>query len=500
VINKLAGFLNNRQIQLGVRLFRNASIYALGMFLTGAGGIILLPIYLSRLKPEDYGILGLVAIASGVLSPLLSLGLTASMERLYLEWPSNERPYYVAAVWITGMAFGLSLTLFLDVTGKYAFPLLVSQVPFDPYIRITLWTTYLQGSWAFPFSILRVTEKLHIFTVASVGSFLLGSCISIYLVVGREMGATGVLLANLINAGVWAVLWAAFMFSKEIRFPFGWRHLKEPLYFGLPLIPATMIESVGSVFDRFFLDKFVPLSAVGLYSLGKQLGSYLAQINKALKSSWIPLTYRLAAEQPESMPVLLPRLSVMYTAVMAWFALAMALLGSDLIDLSGSKRFVGAYPLIPFFALSYFVLASASGLGRGLDIAKDMRLSPLIPLVTLAVSFFSNLLFVRPWGLYGAMLAFFLTSLTSTGMGVYLAHRIYPRRFPFVQVSLIVAVGTLAFLIGSSFTIESIGLRVIAKGACLLGYMLALLGIAVWPMAQSGLTKLRDSATMQIRT
>jgi O-antigen/teichoic acid export membrane protein len=146
------------------------------------------------------------------------------------------------------------------------------------------------------------------------------------------------------------------------------------------------------------------------------------------------------------------------------------------------------------------VLASASGLGRGLDIAKDMRLSPLIPLATMGMSFVSNFLLVRPWGLYGAILAFILTALTSTGMSVYLAHRIYPRRFPFVQVSLIVAVGMLAFLIGSSFTIESIELRVIAKGACLLGYMLALLGIAVWPMAQRSLTKLHDSATMQIRT
>ncbi|MDY6876666.1 MAG: lipopolysaccharide biosynthesis protein [Chloroflexota bacterium] len=494
LVDKLALFSHNQQAQLIIRLFRNASVYGVGIILVKIGGVILLPIYLSRLTPEDYGILGLVAIASGFLTPILNLGLSVSVGRLYLEWSPSERPHYVAATWITSRLFGFCLILFLDRIGAYIFPVLISQVPFTPYIRMVLWTTYLNEYSSFPFSILRVTERLQLFTLASVGSFLVIAGLTIYLVVVRGMGATGVLLANLVNAGIGAVLWSVFMWIREIKFPFGWMHLKEPISFGLPSVPSTIIDSVGGVLDRFFLDKFVPLSGVGLYSLGKQFGSYVGQINGALKSSWIPLTYRLASEQPESLPELLPKISVVYVAAMAWATSAITLLGSDLIELSGAKRFVGAYHLIPLFTLSYFVLASGSGLGRGLDIAKDLRLSPVVPAVSIVVNFVTTILLVRPFGAEGVALAFFLTALTTTIVHIYLAHKVYPRRFPFIQIIMIVASGVLVFLIGSHFAPEPIWPRIIVKGTWLLVYVFVLLGIAIGPVTRKGRrARLRNS-------
>ena len=493
LVEKLMLLSRNQQAQLIIRLFRNASVYGVGIILVKIGGVILLPIYLSRLTPEDYGILGLVAIVSGFLAPVLNLGLSASVGRLYLEWSPDERPHYVAATWIVSGLFGFCLTLLLDRMGAYIFPMLISQVPFVPYIRMVLWTTYLNGYSSFPFSILRVMEDLRIFTLASMGSFLLVACLTIYLVVARGMGATGVLLANLVNASIWAVLWGVFMWIREVKLPFGWMHLKEPIKFGLPSIPSTIIDSVGGILDRFFLDKFVPLSSVGLYSLGKQFGSYVGQANSVLKSSWIPLTYRLASEQPGSLPDLLPKLSVVYVATMAWVTSAITLLGSDLIELSGSKRFVGAYHLIPFFALAYFVLASGSGLGRGLDIAKDLRLSPVVPMVNIVVNFITIILLVRSSGVEGVALAFFLTALATTGVHVYLAHKVYPRRFPLLQVTLIVVSGGLVLLVGSYFAPGPIWTRVIVKGVWLLIYAFVLLRIAVGPAVWRDLIGLRNS-------
>jgi hypothetical protein len=55
------------------RFSSNAAIYGAGLVITRAGWIFLLPIYWTRLTPEDYGIIGIAAAIQVFLAPVLSL-------------------------------------------------------------------------------------------------------------------------------------------------------------------------------------------------------------------------------------------------------------------------------------------------------------------------------------------------------------------------------------------------------------------------------------------
>lgn len=57
------------------RLLSQIGVYGVGNALQRLGAFVLLPLYIARLTPEEYGVLTLASLVPFVLPPILSLGL-----------------------------------------------------------------------------------------------------------------------------------------------------------------------------------------------------------------------------------------------------------------------------------------------------------------------------------------------------------------------------------------------------------------------------------------
>lgn len=427
--------------QLLGRMFSNAGVYGLAVILTRIGSLLLLPVYWQKLEPVDFGIIGLAQLVTVFLGPVLSLGLYDAVQRHYHEWSADERPRHLAALWSVSLVLSTTICLCLYFLGKHLFSILISQVEFTPYIELTIWIAFFSNLNLLPLTVIRAREELMHFSVVTIGMFVTQAVAILLFIFVLDWKAEGYLAGMLASGLLWGIYFIFFMLC-ECSFPWQHRHLTKPLGYSLPTVPASIIEGVGSIFDRYFLDKSVPLAAIGFYNLGNQLGGTVNSFNQILKASWVPLIIRVTSERDDGRTIL-GRFSLYYVAAMIVPSLAVALISKELIELLGSGRFSGVYPFIPWFVLIYYLQSVGTALGRGLDLAKKTIFSPIVPMVSISVNFIGMCFLVPAFGVWGAVFALLITTFVRIATQISLAFLFYPRPlflWPLIKLNLIAVV------------------------------------------------------------
>lgn len=466
---------NKRQL-LG-RLYGNALIYGIGTVLVRAGGILLLPIYWLKLEPADYGVIGLSQAITVFLGPVLGMGLYDAVQRLYYEWKENERPHYLAALWCFTLFMSFAVCAALDAVGTELFGLVYSQVPFDPYLRLALWTAFATNVSMIPLVLLRVRERLRPYSAIVVGQFLTQAAITLYLVLALDRGAEGYLLGLLINAFLWSIFFVVFML-RETRLPVTMAHLREPLRYALPIVPSSLLDGLNAVVDRYFLDKYVGLRQIGHYTLANQFGLGFNMFNQIMKNSWFPFLYRVSAERSDS-PEVLARFSLYYLAALSLPALGIALLSKELIVWFGDEKYFGIYEYVPAFVLLYFLFVVGNAMGRGLDLAKRMGYTPFIQLAGLVTSIGLMSLLAPRYGVWAVIGSLIVGNVVRMVSLVILSHRVYPRPVYGPRLALLTAIVGAAYFAGNAVATGHLLLDVLfktpiifASGAALVWFVL----------------------------
>ena len=78
---------------------KDAVVFTGTSVLYQVGSLVLLPLYWSRLSPEDFGILAVIALIGSFQGLLSSLSLDLAITRFYYEWPDELRRRNLGAIW-----------------------------------------------------------------------------------------------------------------------------------------------------------------------------------------------------------------------------------------------------------------------------------------------------------------------------------------------------------------------------------------------------------------
>jgi len=459
--------------QLLARVFSHTWIYGIGIIVARAGGILLLPLYWLKLGPADFGIIGLSQALIMFLSPVLALGLHDAVQRLFHEWSISERPDRLGSIWLASNAVGLTICGLLTFAGPRLFGAVLTQVPFSPYLLIVLWTAFATNLSLIPLAVMRAQEESRRYATITILVFLSQAAVTIYLVLVAGLGPAGYLAGALINAVGWGLYFISYM-AKRIRWSVQSAYLKEALRYSLPIVPASLLEGVSQLLDRYFLDKFVGLRQIGLYSLASQVGGGLNVFNQTMKNSWYPFIYRVATERKDA-PAVVARFSLYLLAVLVPIAVAIALLSKELIIWIGDERYHGVYELVPMFVLVYFMHASWIVLGRGMDLAKRMHYTPLVQVVGLVSGVAALWWLVPRYGMWGAIWALVIANATKTVVLLSLSYYFYPRPALLGKFSKLFAIAAFMYWLGASVSMDSIIESALAKSGIILSGSAAIL-------------------------
>ena len=458
------------------RLGGQSGLYLVGDALSKSLALLLLPLYLSFLKPADYGILAIGTTLTVLLAIVLGLALQGAIQRVYFELPTEDerRTLYATVLAFLLVVPGLALVV-LELLGRAGALDLFPSVPYDPYLRLAVVTAYFNVFREIPVAIYTVRGQAGRVVALLVSNALLTAGLTVVLVIFEGRGALGALEALLIAAGVIAVA-SIVLTIHEAHFRVSSRLLRVSLLFGLPLVPHLVGHWVLALADRAVLDRFVAADVVGPYALGANVAAgVILLINGSGRAFTPTMTREMKGPDGGSR---VPILGTWWIAGMVWCCVAVALFGGPLIRLLFDQGYAEASTYIPVLVAAYLALGVYTVVTQGTWFSMRMRMVPVLTLLAGLLNVSLAIVLVPRIGAIGAAVATLVGFVALALMQGILSQRLHPIPWEYRRWALLLLAGALAFAVGSfpgdEPTATGFALRVVALVAVFPGVLFAL--------------------------
>ena len=379
-------------------------MYTAGFAVQRALGLVMLPLYTRAISPTEYGGLGILLSAAGVLVVLFSAGLDIWIVRTHFQLASDppRRDEALASVWRFLLIYPLTASLVLSAI---AWPFLGQShtvTGLDVLLMLVSTAVNVSGG-TLPLNVLRARQALRPYLTMTAVTALTTPALTVLFVVILKQGIEGWLvaagLANIVTFGVAAVV---VPWQRHIRM--NWRAIKRALTFSIPLIPHFISSWALQLADRFVIAGIVSGPNLGLYSLAANLSTPVMILVLALSQGFMP-TYAKAGAQRGASKELANVVTLQLTIVVG-FTLAGLMLGPTAVKLLSASDYHAAAPLVPWIVLGYGFLGiyavpmSGATLGAGRQkFAWVASASSALTNVGLLV------IFVPTYGIYAAAVA-----------------------------------------------------------------------------------------------
>jgi len=476
-------------------LLRGSLLYTIGSVVPRIGIFLLLPIYTLGMGPADFGIFSLMLSLAGLLTILYRLGLDGALLRFHFDVGSPRAAgLYWTMASITLVA-GLALSLLIGTVAGPIFGAVFAGVALVPFGWLAIGIALLTAFQYVPITWFRAVEKPGRVVVFGFLTFGVGAIVTLGLVLGLHMGAIGGLLGQLASGVVVVLVTVALLVRRR---PPGFdRDLAvEGLRFGLPLVPHSIAGWVLNLSDRWVIGlTLVGLSAagiqsaIGIYSLGYQLGQVVAVVAIALNTAWVPFFY--ARGEHERGPDLLREMTTLSVAALAILTAFVGALAPEVVSVlapaswgAGASVAAVVTPLIAVACLVqgfYFMAVSPIFL---------QRRTAILPIFTLAGGALNvglNILLIPMIGVVGAGWSTIAGYAALTAGTLWYARRGYPLRFDGLRLAAILAVVSVAILAAQIITPTGLiraGLSHLAIGAAAAA-IIAVIVVRPWGRARS---------------
>jgi O-antigen/teichoic acid export membrane protein len=412
---------------------RQAGIYGIGQAVEGISSVLLLPVFLVYLNPDDFAIVALGDMAGMIMASFWGLRLSASVTRFYYEYSGVDRDMFVGTMWWAVVINAIGGLAIVQMTGPIILPYFVTQVAYSPYLELVVWTVFFRVFAEVPLAVMRIREEAHLVVVMTLGTFFLSVGAKLYYVVVAAEGGLGVLKAILLGSGVSALGYLIYMLR---RYPskIHWPYVKQAVRYCWPMTPDALLSGLSTVLDRFFLDKWVPLTLIGHYAVASQFGAIAYQTVVSLKMAFVPAAVRIWLEQKEER-WRIGHMAFIFVALVAFVALGVSLFAQDLLLAFGRTRFLEAIALIPFTTSNAFLVALVTLTHMSFVLSKDMKWLSVVSIIHAAVALIMNLVLIPLYGVWGAVAA----TLSGWGSRVlslaWLGHKVQPLPIPWAKIA-----------------------------------------------------------------
>ena len=343
------------------RLLSATIVYTILSFLQGFVSLLLQPFYTAHFSSSDYAVFSMMNNLSTLVAIFAAFSIGNTLFTFYYDYQHDRAKLEAFLGQLLSFSVLMSgiVAVFLFLVGDVVFKQIFSSPAFRFY-PYGCWTV-LSGAFytlIVPYMVLLRNDK-NLFTyswfmVTWVFVTVLGQIIGIIYATDAVNGALfGRFLGN--AAGVAIVIW-------QCRRWFTWRLsaevLQKPLRFAVFLLPSILLEWGGSSGDRFWVERWLPLSTLGVYSLLNVLSSTTEMASGALRIAITPFLYEslgnknaLAAQTEQK------HLYGFYTAISVLAVSAVAFLTSHIGFFIKNPDYLAIQPYIYLYVLGYLFSA-----------------------------------------------------------------------------------------------------------------------------------------------
>ncbi len=457
------------------RLAKITLIYGSGTVVAQVAAVLLLPLYIRALTPSDYGVLAVVGLVTGIITPFLSMGLGNGLIRYYYEYDSpEERRQLVRTCMAGAFITSLVVTALAWITLEPVVRLAFTSTDYTSYLRIGLATAFFASLAVIPRYALRVQQRAGWYVAFTVGQLLLSIGLGIYLVVIRHDGVTGVLMAGLIGSAAAAIVINTLMLLQNglrpVSASMAWRCFR----FGIYLVPDALAASTIALADRWFIERYSTRANLGLYNVGYRFGQAVKILAVGpLKQAIGP--YALSGLKRPDFRTLYARILTYSLLGASFLALGVSLQAENLVKLLTVPTYYGAAAVTPLIALAFVLELVNWIVGSGLAFAEKPKLFFVVTSLGAAVNLGANWLLVPTYGMIGAAYATVIAFGFMFVANSIFSQALYPIRYEYGRVARIAVVALGLFAVGRLAAVDNLAANVVLQMLVAIALLPALL-------------------------
>jgi len=406
------------------RLTAESLVYGLGQVSGRAVQLLLVPILTRVLTRDVYGVADLVLAYSQFAVLALVFGMDGALVRFFYHEPDREaRRRMIATSLLFRIVLSAAVAGVLALLAQRLAPALTGSDAYRKYVLIGAVTLPFTLVSLFANDVLRVTFQPWKFISLNLVQTVVTGGVSLWLVLGRQMGVAGVLYGKLAGDAAAALLGLG-LIRLNVAPAFDRAVLSRMMSFGAPLVPAAIAYGVVGSADRFFLQRSHGLAEVGVYAVAVKFFAVAMMGVSAFSLAFFPFAHARAAD-PEA-PRLYARVLSLYLAVGSLAALTISLFAPEVLSRLVPAEYQGAArpaALLSFAAVAYGAYYVAC---LGIQLALKTAWLGWTAAAAALVAVAANAIATPMWGGVGAAAATWLGNVTLAIATYAASQRVHP--------------------------------------------------------------------------
>lgn len=380
--------------------FKSMSIYTMSNVLNALIPFLLLPILSRYLSPEQYGIYAIYILLVNGLVPITSITISRSIVRNYVDQETIDISIYTYSCLllstISTLIVFIVVTIFSNSISKgLLFP--------QSWLWAPVIASYGQTYLAVSLGLLQMTNKPLLYGFLRISHSLLLTVITLYLVLSLNWKEEGPILGHTLS--MLAIIPFAiiiFAYKGYLTFKISYVYIIDALKYGLPLIPHIIGLVIITMIDRVFINNYVGIDAVGIFSAGYQISLILFIFITSFNQAWTPWLFPKLKDGSYRNKKIIVKAVYLFFLVLIISAFLFALALTPFVEFYLDKSYIESKIVIPWLLVSFVFHGMHITMCSFLYFTKRTGILSLVTIMAALVNILLNFIFVPLNGIIGA--------------------------------------------------------------------------------------------------
>lgn len=408
------------------------------------------------MDPAEYGIVQSMQILVTVFTIFFTLATERSIFRIYYDYKTEkQQKTFIGNVFLVILAVSsillFLLFLFSEPVGK-----IYSSISFYPYYAYTIINTYFLAFSYTPGILFQVKQQALRFISLSLMSFFIGILFIIYFLMIKEEGATGMLKGQMIGNGIMFLVYVPITLKNSVL-KIDKKIIRNICSFSIPMIPSLLSSWIIVMSNRIFLERYLTLFDVGIYSMAFKIASASTVVLGAFLTAYNPIFYKYANATNQLVAKEdLRNLNYIFSILSLYLCFVISFLSKEIVLLFLNNQYLDTYKYIPIIVLSAF-LTQISGVFNLMVYQNKKTIFIMVIMIFCAfMSIILNIVLIPMFGIMGASLVGVLSALFYLIFVCIVAKKNYYISFSYKKIIIFFLVFTALYLFGQMISLPPV--------------------------------------------
>ena len=414
---------------------KGSTILVLSNVCLKAINFFLLPLYTGNLTTEMMGVSDAITNLTGILLPLLTMGLDSAFSAFYFDKEDPDRSKKVFHT-LTRFFFVIG---FIPILMILASPL-ISQLLFHQteyfYIVSFALISVSFNLWYLPYSLeLRLKNKMFLFGLSNLISSLSMILLNVLFVSVLHLGAMSLILSMaIVHCEMLLIL--LFMVKQPPKKEYYDKKLMKPMFkFAIPLMPMSIMMWILSLSDQYVILSYHGEDAVGIYGIGLRFASLLNVVISAVAVAYT--TFAFSSKDDDNAKKLYYYVFNIVSVVLLGASFTVSVFGKEIVRLMTASSYHEAYQTLRDLMFAQSLYAMTTIIGYGIYFAKKSIYSLISVSTGAIVNLCLNLVLVPKYGIIAAALTTLIGYSLHYFITMYFSKKVFPCQYGELKVTLV---------------------------------------------------------------